>query len=258
MKVPAICHLSFQRTDLIGVCQLYSSGLCSAQNTQPCSWYQSRNIWGLFSSFCHLFFFLKTSLVAQVVKRLPTMLETWVWSLGREGPLEKEMATHSSNLAWKIPWTEEPGRPRSMGSQRVRHDWVTSLFFFLSSFLFFNVDFIPVVQMYFLYVLQLLDNNFFAMACEILVPQVGIEPRPPPIEVQHLNHWTCRKVPSPSFLFSSQSTSSLYFSSAFSSSVVLLSLMMPRFLGSVPCRQGQPTELPEGSPSARVCLYRTV
>ena len=50
------------------------------------------------------------SLVAQTVKRLPAMWETWVQSLGREDPLEKEMATHSSTLAWEIPWTEEPGR----------------------------------------------------------------------------------------------------------------------------------------------------
>ena len=64
---------------------------------------------------------------AQTVKCLPAMWETRVWSLGREDPLEKEMATHSSIHAWKIPWTEEPGRLQSMGSQRVRHDWVTSL-----------------------------------------------------------------------------------------------------------------------------------
>ena len=57
-----------------------------------------------------------------MVKRLPTMGETWVQSLGQEDPMEKEMATHSSILAWKIPWTEEPGRLQSMGSQRVRHD----------------------------------------------------------------------------------------------------------------------------------------
>ena len=50
-----------------------------------------------------------------MVKRLPTMWETWVQSLGREDPLEKEMATHSSTLAWKIPWTEEPGKLQSMG-----------------------------------------------------------------------------------------------------------------------------------------------
>ena len=62
------------------------------------------------------------SLVAQTVKRLPTMRETRVQSLGREDPLEKEMTTHSSTLAWKIPWTEEPGRLQSMGSRRVGHD----------------------------------------------------------------------------------------------------------------------------------------
>ena len=70
---------------------------------------------------------VRTSLVAQTVRRLPTMWETWVRSLGWEDPLEKERATHSSTLAWKIPWTEEPGRPQSVGSQRVGHDWETKL-----------------------------------------------------------------------------------------------------------------------------------
>ena len=60
--------------------------------------------------------------MAQTVKRLPTMQETQVQSLGQEGLLEKEMATHFSILAWKIPWMEEPGRLQSMGSQRVSHD----------------------------------------------------------------------------------------------------------------------------------------
>ena len=73
-----------------------------------------------------------TSLVAQTVKHLPTMWETWVRSLGQEYPLEKETATHSSTLAWKIPWTEEPGRLQSTGSQRVGHDWLTSLSLLLS------------------------------------------------------------------------------------------------------------------------------
>ena len=62
------------------------------------------------------------SLVAQTVEHLPAMRETWVQSLGWEDPLEKEMATHSSTLAWKSPWTEEPYKIQSMGSQRVRHD----------------------------------------------------------------------------------------------------------------------------------------
>ena len=65
---------------------------------------------------------LRASLVAQTVKCLPTMRETWVQSLGQEDALEKEMAIHSSILPWKIPWTEEPGRLQSMGSQRVGHD----------------------------------------------------------------------------------------------------------------------------------------
>ena len=65
------------------------------------------------------------SLVAQLVKNLPAMWETWVRSLGWEDPLEKEMAIHSSILAWRIPWTEEPGGLQSMGLQRVGHDWTT-------------------------------------------------------------------------------------------------------------------------------------
>ena len=65
---------------------------------------------------------LWASLVAQMVKCLPAMRETWVQSLGQEDPLKKEKATHSSTLAWRIPWTEQPGGLQSMGSQRVRHD----------------------------------------------------------------------------------------------------------------------------------------
>ena len=64
----------------------------------------------------------QASLVAQRVKRLPTMWEIWVQSRGRKDPLKKAMATHSSTLAWKIPWTEKPGRLQLMGSQIVRHD----------------------------------------------------------------------------------------------------------------------------------------
>ena len=70
---------------------------------------------------------LRASLVAQTVKNLPTMRETWVWSLGWEDPLENKMAIHSSTIAWKIPRTEERGRLKSMELQRVGHDWVTSL-----------------------------------------------------------------------------------------------------------------------------------
>ena len=64
----------------------------------------------------------RTYLVARTVKRLPTMQEIQVQSLGKEDPLEKEMATHSRTVAWKIPWTEEPGRLLSIGSQRVGHE----------------------------------------------------------------------------------------------------------------------------------------
>ena len=69
-----------------------------------------------------LYMYLWASLVAQMVKCLPAMWETRVRSLAQEGPLEKEMATHSSILDWRIPWMEEPGGLQSMGSQRVRHD----------------------------------------------------------------------------------------------------------------------------------------
>ena len=62
------------------------------------------------------------SLVAQMIKNLPAMQETSVRSLGQGDPLGKRMATHSNILAWRIPWTEEPGRLQSMGSQRVSHD----------------------------------------------------------------------------------------------------------------------------------------
>ena len=74
------------------------------------------------NSMIFVLYSLRTSLVSQAVKRLSTMQETWVRSLGQEDPLEKEMAIHSSTIAWKIPWTEELGRLQSMGLQRVGHD----------------------------------------------------------------------------------------------------------------------------------------
>ena len=73
----------------------------------------SITVWGLISG---------KNLVAQMVKNLPTVQETWVQSPGWEDPLEKRMATHSITFAWRIPWTEEPGGLQSMGLQRVRHD----------------------------------------------------------------------------------------------------------------------------------------
>ena len=76
--------------------------------TQPRAW-----IWG------------KNSFVVQLVKNLPAVQETWVWFLGSEDPPEEGMATHSSILAWRIPWTEKPGRLQSMLLQKVVYDWVT-------------------------------------------------------------------------------------------------------------------------------------
>ena len=76
--------------------------------------------------------------MAQTVKHLSTVRETRVRSLGREDPLEKEMAIHSSTIAWKIPWTEEPGRLQSMGSQRVGHDFTFT--FTLSLFKCFRLE----------------------------------------------------------------------------------------------------------------------
>ena len=66
--------------------------------------------------------------MAQVVKNLRAVQETRIRSLGREDPLEEGIATHSSVLAWRIPWTEEPGGLQSMGPQRARHDWAASTF----------------------------------------------------------------------------------------------------------------------------------
>ena len=82
------------------------------KNDYSDSWYYHRSNSG----------YKRTSSFKPPVKRLPAMRETWVRSLGREDPLEKEVAIHSSTLAWKIPWTEEPDRLQSMGSQRVGHD----------------------------------------------------------------------------------------------------------------------------------------
>ena len=74
-------------------------------------------------------FFMVASLIAQRLIHLPAMRETWVWSPGWEDPLEKEKAAHSSTFAWKMPLTEKPGRLQSVGSQRVVHDWATSVSF---------------------------------------------------------------------------------------------------------------------------------
>ena len=93
-----------------------------------CSYY-SFNYTCIYVILCLL---SQASLVAQMVKDLPAVQETWVWSLGWENPLEKGMATCSSIVAWIIPWTEEPGGLKSMGSQRVEHDWMTNTFALLN------------------------------------------------------------------------------------------------------------------------------
>ena len=89
--------------------------------TKQCSFFFFFNFLFLYS-FLKVTFHIQVFPGAQSVKSLPAMLETWVQSLGQEDPLEKGMTTHASILAWRIPWTEEPGVVQSMGSQRVRHD----------------------------------------------------------------------------------------------------------------------------------------
>ena len=81
--------------------------------------------------------------LAQMVRCLPAMRETHVWSPCPEDPLEKEMATYSSTFAWKIPWTEEPGRLQSMRSQRIGHDWATSPSFTSKSWICPSPTFVP-------------------------------------------------------------------------------------------------------------------
>ena len=87
---------------------------------------------------------------SSMVKNLPAMLETWVWSLGQEDPLEKGKTIYSSILAWRIPWTEEPGRLQSMDSQRVRHNWLTLVMLFLHIHVLFqkNLKNLRVNQLY--------------------------------------------------------------------------------------------------------------
>ena len=108
--------------------------LCTVHGLEVCSWdsYHSYSSYQLNILHCFVPQFPNqswASLVAQTLKRLPAMQEAQVRFLGWEDPLEKEMAIHSSTLAWKIPWMEEPDRLQSMVLQRVRHDWMTSLHF---------------------------------------------------------------------------------------------------------------------------------
>ena len=95
------------------------------------------------------------------------MWETQVRSLGREDPLEKEMATHSSTLAWKIPWMEKPSRLQSMGSQRIGHNWATSLLHILDTSPFWDTSFIKTFSLCivcpFIYLQVFAKWNFFIL-----------------------------------------------------------------------------------------------
>ena len=112
-------------------CRIKSTSYCTSQSDQEVDQLLLHRIRGDPSKW-------RTSPVAQTVKCLPTMWETQVQCLSWEDPLEKEMAPHSSTLALKIPWMEEPGRLQFMGLQRVRHDWVTKLSLSLQNDDFFN------------------------------------------------------------------------------------------------------------------------
>ena len=116
-------------------------------------------LYSIYIFICKLHINFKVFLVAHMVKNLPAVQETWVWSLGQEDPLEKRMATWYSILAWRIPWTEEPGRLQSMGSQRAGHDWATNTYFYLLivTFIFIEISFI----MKNLYVLHIFVQSIF-------------------------------------------------------------------------------------------------
>ena len=114
-------------------------------------------------SCCSLSLPIPSSLVAWTVKNLPAMWKTWVWSLGREDPLEKGMATHSSILAWRIPWTEEPDGLQSMGLQRVGHNWATNTFTFSLPIDFFKLIFIGVELLYNVALVSTVQQNESAM-----------------------------------------------------------------------------------------------
>ena len=109
------------------MCSDFSLRVCLSSGTTTRIFQWPSLLPSQFFWFNHSQSFSWASLVAQIVKCLPTLQETWVRSLGQEDSLEKEMVIHSSSLAWKILWIVEPGRLQSVGSQRVRHYWVNSL-----------------------------------------------------------------------------------------------------------------------------------
>jgi len=119
--------LTYTASMFFPACEFSSNDLWCSEFFNAAN-FKNFKVWGFFlSSYCSLNpqCHKRDLLVAQTVKTLPVMQETRVRSLGWEDPLEKGMATHSSILAWRIPWTEEPGGLQFMGSQRAGHDWVT-------------------------------------------------------------------------------------------------------------------------------------
>ena len=123
-------------------------------------------------------FCVHASLVAQTIKHLPTIWETWLWSLDREDPLEKDMATHFSILAWKILWMEEPGRLQSTESQRVEHDWATKFFFWIHKFM------LLAYLLFFMCKTILASQYPSCCHCVDLVSRVG--------DVPHSEDWNAR------------------------------------------------------------------
>ena len=143
--------------------------------------------------------------MAQSLKRLPGMWETRVRSLGWGDPLEKEMATHSSTLAWRIPWREEPGRLQSMGSQRVGHDWATLLTLLYKEtepliLLFFKDYFLCEPFSKFFYwncynISSVLCFGFWPWGMWDLSFPIRDRTCTPCIGKWSLNHWTTREIP---------------------------------------------------------------
>ena len=103
-----------------------------------------------------------------MVKNLPAMQKTQVWSLGREDPLEKGMAIHSNTLAWRISWTEEPGGLQSVGLQRVRHDWVTNTT--LCLFISRTPLYIREINFFYNRVVNILSSEFFVFDLTVFGP----------------------------------------------------------------------------------------
>ena len=120
LLIPRASYLSQQSPTFLALGTSFIKDNFSKDRGQGKGWFQDD------SSILHLLC-TRASQVAQMVNSLSAMRETWVQSLGWEDPLEKEMATRSNTLAWKILWMEETGRLQTLGSQRVRHDWATSL-----------------------------------------------------------------------------------------------------------------------------------